>query len=80
MYSPVHEPIAVLAEFNGSKIKPLSFKWQKHTYNNLRLSLAYKTRQGQDLLTYFCVDDGVNYFKLVFNSQTLEWHLEEINS
>lgn len=62
-----------------NKVIPLNFQWGGRIYDNLRLNLVYKERQGRTTLTYFCVDDGVNYFKLSFNGESLEWRVEESN-
>ena len=77
MYTNLHEPINACVQFEGKKITPLNFKWGGKIYDSLRLNLVYQERCGQTTITYFCVNDGANYFKLKFNGATLEWWIEE---
>lgn len=77
MYTQIREPIEVLARFEKNKVTPLNFRWGGRIYDNLKANLVYKERVGRTQLTYFCVDDGVNYFKLSFNGETLKWTMEE---
>ena len=77
MYNHLNEPIIVLARFESKKIIPLNFEWGGRIYDNLRLNLVYKERQGRTALNYFCVDDGSNYFKLQFNGESLRWRIIE---
>jgi len=77
MYQYIHEPIAVCVQFERNKVTPLSFTWGTRTYEGLQTNLVFCAHQGSKRLTYVSVDDGVNYFKLMLNNETLEWWLEE---
>jgi len=77
MYTRIHEPIAVCVQFDRHKTAPLNFKWGHNLYGNLQTNLIWRQRRGKAMLIYFGVNDGENYFKLMFNSETLEWWLEE---
>jgi hypothetical protein len=80
MYNHIHEPITVCVQFERTKITPLNFKWGGRAYDNLHTNLVWHKRAGRTPLTYFGVDDKVNYFKLLFNGETLEWWIEETST
>jgi hypothetical protein len=74
----IEEPIEVFAAFRGTRVEPRIFRWQGHTYHLRRVTFVHTTRQGRSKLFYFSATDGVNFFKLCFDSETLIWRLAEI--
>lgn len=78
MYHPIHEPIQVLVSFCGDKIYPLFFHWAQRRYKVKKVHLIHIERQGNTKLFHFSVTDDVNYFKLTFNSENLQWILSEV--
>jgi hypothetical protein len=79
MYEYIHEPIIVCAKFAKNKITPLNFKWGTKVYDNLHTNLVWHKKYGKTPVAYFGVDDGVNYFKLMFDGEALEWWIEELS-
>jgi len=77
MYHVFHDPISVRASFNSARIKITSFQWNKRTYTDLRTNLVHRVRMGRTPLLYVSLDDGANYFKLLFDPETCEWWMEE---
>lgn len=77
MYTSVNERIAVRVYFDTHTIIPLAFKWGNRWYEQLKTNVIFPAKKGAQLFTYFSLDDGVNYFKLMLNNQTLEWTLVE---
>ena len=65
------------AFFNGQQVKPLFFKWNSREYTVTKINMVHSTREGRDKIYYFSVIDNANYFKLKYNSSTLQWSLEE---
>lgn len=80
MYEKIKEPIDVLVTFTGTKIFPLFFKWGRKKYKVDKVNLVHVTRRGRDILYFFSVSNGINYFKLCFNSGSMKWTLEELYS
>lgn len=78
MVETINEKVSVEAEFNLGKVRPLRFLWNNRGYPVRSIHLIHKSREGFAEIYYFSVSDGVNVFKLVFNSSTLNWVLEEI--
>ncbi len=73
-----HDPISVLASFRGGEVKPVAFKWGGRDWQVKQVNLVSAARDGRAKLIYFSVSDEANAFKLQFNSETLEWALEEV--
>jgi hypothetical protein len=78
MYKTIEEPIQVLVSFTGAKIFPLLFHWAKRKYLVKKVHLVHIEKHGASRLYHFSVSDNANYFKLTFNSDTLQWCLSEM--
>ena len=77
MYQQIDETIHVLASFAGNKIQPLIFRWGNRSYQVKKVHLVHINRTGRDKIYHFAVTDNANYYKLSFNSETLQWRLTE---
>jgi hypothetical protein len=72
------EPVEVLAIFTKRGPQPYALKWAKKKFIIEKINLIYETKTGNSKLVYFSVTSQNNYFKLVFDTNNLKWHLEEI--
>ena len=79
-YIKINERVDVLVDFVGQAVKPLVFKWGGRDYSVKKINLIHIAREGRDKIYYFSVTDDANYFKLKFNTSSLEWGLEEMQS
>ena len=77
IYQKINERIDVLVDFAGTQIRPLVFKWGGRDYQVKKVNLVHMAREGRDKVYYFSVSDEANYFKLKYNTESLEWLLEE---
>lgn len=78
MYEKIQEPIEVLAGFKEGSLRPYLFRWQGREYRIKEVNFMHSAREGKSILFYFSVSNDNNYFKLCFNSQDLNWKLEEM--
>jgi hypothetical protein len=78
MYDLVNEPVDVLVAFRENRAVPWIMKWHGRKYTIKRVNLIHATREGTKKIFYFSVSDLLNYFKLKFDTETLEWRLVEI--
>ena len=78
MYQTIKEPIKVLVSFFGKQVRPLAFFWKGRRYEIDKINLVHSQRLGRDTLYYFSVSDKANFYRLVFDTGSLTWSLEEI--
>lgn len=71
------EPIKVLTQFEGAKVKPLLFKRQGRVYRDLNLNLVHHHREGERQIFNFHVSNQNGSFKLRFEPDLLLWFLED---
>ncbi len=82
MAETIDEQISVNLLFNHLKqsVTPTSLYWRGRRYTITKVGLHHITREGRTLLHIFSVTDGVNFFKLQLDTETLSWKLLEIAS
>lgn len=75
----INEKIKVVTLFDPySRInKPLLLKWNSRTYKITKLGFHHKYKQGRTLMHVFSVTDGSTFFRIRFDTDTLDWVLEE---
>lgn len=78
MLEKVNEPIEVEVDFLSKRVWPRKLFWSGRVYELQRPTLIHSQRQGQEKIYYFSVSDGVNFFRLAFYTDNLQWRLEEI--
>ena len=78
MLEKLNEPIDVQVNFLGNKVIPMSFVWQKRTYDIQKVNLVHRVKNGEHYIYYFSVSDEANFFRLAFFLKDLSWRIEEI--
>ncbi len=78
----IHEPISVVTVFNHEKrtAVPRKFLWKNREYMVTKIGYHHAVREGRTLFHIFHVTDGVSDFRLIMNTESLQWILEEIVS
>jgi len=77
----IGEDITVLASFGMPYgIKPLSFTWSGRTIEIKEVTYTWKTKEGQKVLHHFTVTDGTTLFELTFDSLSLLWKVESVET
>jgi hypothetical protein len=80
MIQAVHVPISVTLTYNHKlkKTSPSQVIWEGRPYSITKVGLHHTYRQGRTLYHVFSVTGSNLFFKLVLNTDTLQWVLEEI--
>lgn len=77
-YTPVHEKISVEAKFSiGGKLEVTSFIWKDKEYTVSEVTFVSKAYRGRDTVWLVHVATHSAAFKLRFDTDTLNWWLEE---
>ena len=71
------EIIKVLVQFDGAKIKPLAFRRNGKLYKIKKLNMVYHLKEGDQTIFRFFVSDEANSYQLRFETETLQWFLED---
>lgn len=81
MIQRLKAPVSVLLAYDHKKRKayPRDLIWDGHHYPVTKIGMSYHKRVGRTLYHIFSVLGGSLYFKLVLNTDTLNWELEEID-
>lgn len=82
MAETINESVSVNLLSNNLKHTsgPTSLYWRGRRYQIEKIGLQYTLREGRVLFHMFSVTDGVTYFKLRFDTETLEWKLMEVET
>jgi len=76
----VDEQVKVVTAFT-SKPTPLLLEWRGRRIAVKRVNLYFQKKVGQRLFYYFYVSDtSDNGYKLCFDTESLNWRLEEVTS
>ena len=62
------------------RITPLSFTWSGRTIEIKEVTYTWKTKEGQKDLHHFSVTDGSTLFELTFDSVSLLWKIESLET
>lgn len=80
MIEKVGQKISVNLVYNhitGASL-PKHIKWNSRVYTITKLGLHYTKFEGKTLMHIFSVCSQDHYFLLSFNTQSLQWILEQI--
>ena len=79
-YSPeeLNERIQVFAWFKNGKILPRQFVWNEKTYKIKEITYNWQEYQGREVINYFAVSTGVDFYQISFNNITLGWRINRI--
>lgn len=78
---PIGEQILVIAAFRGdSKLKPLRFRWSNRQIEIKDVTYEWTTSKGKDRLLHFSVTDGNTLYELSFNTDSINWILEGVET
>lgn len=74
----LNEQIEVITKFTKQGAQPAIFKYAGKKWLVEKINLVYEQKAGNNKLVYFSVTSQSNYFKLVFNTNSLKWYIEEV--
>lgn len=76
----VIDSIDVVAIFTKDGIFPRVIRWGKKSYRILKVNLVHTIKEGAVRIYFFSVSDEANAWKLGFNTETLQWWVEDVYS
>lgn len=80
MYQRISEPVSVLLQYKseGAFVIPQTVVWKNREYFIQKVGLHHIFREGKTLFHVFSVATETLFMRLVLNTDTLHWKLEEI--
>ncbi len=80
MIEKISEKVSVNLVYNhvAGTVSPQHIKWKNRIYTITKIGLHYTLYRGKTLMHLFSACDSQHYFLLAFNTQNLQWTLEEI--
>lgn len=81
MSEKIAVPVSVNLVFDSSKriVFPKTVIWNRRVYKITKLGLHHTYRSGRTLFHVFSVLSDRLFFRLVLNTETLHWCLEELS-
>jgi len=81
MLEKINEVVSVIASYNSEKNRfiPYKMRWRLRDYFIKRLAYHHKVREGRNLSHIFHVTDGNLDFRMRFDTEDLNWILEEVS-
>jgi hypothetical protein len=81
MTERIDEQVGVMALYYPNRRNPLPYriKWKDRYYTIKDVDFRHPVWEGRTLHHIFSVCDGTNYFRLNFNTRSMQWILEEIS-
>lgn len=81
MMQKISTPVSVDLVFDHRRraVMPKEIIWEGRTYPILKVGLHHTYRNGRTLFHVFSVASETLFFRLVLNTDSLFWSLEEIN-
>ena len=81
MLEKINTPISVTVSYDSKrrKVTPKIVVWNGRSYSIVKVGLHHTFRQGRILYHVFSVASKTLFFRLVLNTETLHWRLEEIS-
>ena len=81
MLQKLDEPVSVKLIFDHSRqrVVPTALYWQGRQYPVIKIGLHHMYRAGRTLYHVFSVETESLFFRLVLDTDTLFWRLEEIS-
>lgn len=79
MIQKVDEQVGVITIYDVWKNRalPWCIKWKNKRYFVKKLTMLHQYYEGRTLIHVFSVFTGSMYFRLEFNTQSLQWWLKE---
>lgn len=80
MIQKISAPVSVVSHYNHRvrRFQPVIVSWDGRDYPIIKIGLHHTYRQGRTLYHIFSVSSRDLFFRLNFNTDTLNWTLEEI--
>lgn len=82
MIQKISEPVSVSLVFDHKSLQvyPKWVTWNGRLYPIIKIGFHHTFRQGRTLYHVFSVASKTLFFRLVLNTESLHWKLEEISN
>lgn len=60
-------------------VVPIRLKWNQKIFTIRKIGLRHPVREGKTLYHIFTCTDGTMDFRLKYNTENLQWNLEEVS-
>ena len=75
-FDEIHDPIEVIAYFNGKQMHPLRFRWSGRAYRISQVNSAWSAPKGRAREYHFHVSTKESdSFELIYNNDSFEWKI-----
>lgn len=80
MQTKLSEPVSVNFSYNhkDAKVEPRWILWNNRLYKVSKIGLHHTYRKGRTLFHVFSVSTNTLFFRLILDTDTLAWRVEEI--
>ena len=78
MFTPIHEPIAVVGVYTHSRFIPKKFQWRTQTIPVTQITLVSDYKDGAIKKRLYSVEYQGAVYRLEFNRETEQWLLTEV--
>lgn len=80
MIEKIDEPVTVelISDASSNRVFPSRIFWRQKTYTVKRVGMHHFFPHGKTLIHVFSVTSDTLFFRLTFNTCSLQWKLEEI--
>ncbi len=81
MLEKIDIPVTVYLVFDSDKrsVEPRAVVWNGRTYKVNKIGLQHKYKQGTTLFHVFSVVSDNTFFRLIFNTENLQWKLNHVS-
>jgi hypothetical protein len=81
MLQTINEKVSVITLYNHqtNRVSPKKIKWNGKIYPINLIGYHHRYQEGNKLIHIFSVSNRNLFFRLKFDTQNLEWILEEIS-
>ncbi len=77
----IGEQVSVIAAFgSNASLRPLKFRWSGRQVNIREVTYEWTTLEGKSRLLHFSVTDGNTLFELSFDTDSVIWRLEGVET
>jgi hypothetical protein len=77
----IGEPVGVLVWFSSGKARLVRFQWKNQVVDVERITGCWRRKKGaSDTISWSGVSTDGDYFEVSFNTQSLIWRLEKVET
>ncbi len=75
----VHASVWFVCDHKTGAVQIKKIQYDGVDYRHIQIAHRYRERMGRTLRHIYCVTSDSKYFKLAFNTESLEWTVEQIH-